>query len=241
MVKFEAFRYRLEKTLTQSDRAQGGRPPYDRVLMFRILVLKGLYNLSAEHAEFQIRDRLAFMRFLGIGMSEKVPDATTIWLFREWLTEAGAIAKLFALFDGRLKESYYLAMSGQIIEANLVRAPRQRNTKTQKAAIKDGRSADEIWPEQPAKAAQKDTDARWTVKFTKAKQKSDGTMLTVDLAIPTFGYKNHVSIDCQHGLTRTWTMTDAARHDGAQLIALVDKANTAAVVWARHGVSVEEE
>lgn len=123
--------------------------------MFRILVLQALYNLSDEQAELQIRDRLSFMRFLGIGMSGKVPDATTISLFRERLTEAGAIAKLFALFDARLKESGYLAMSGQIIDASLVRAPRLRNTEAERAAIRDGQSADEIWPQQPAKAAQK--------------------------------------------------------------------------------------
>lgn len=232
VVNFEAFRYRLEKALKRSDGAKGGRPPYDCVVMFKILVLQALYNLSDEQAEFQIRDRLSFMRFLGIGMSGRVPDATTIWLFRELLTEAGATAKLFALFDARLKASGYLAMSGQIIDASLIAAPRQRNTEAEKAAIRDGQSAGEIWPGEPAKAAQKDTDARWTVKFTKAKPKPDGTVPAVDLAIPTFGYKNHIAIDRQNGLIRTWTVTDAARHDGAQLIGLIDKTNTAAAVYA---------
>ena len=119
VVNFEAFRYRLEKALNRSDRAKGGRPPYDCVLMFKVLVLQALYSLSDDQAEFQVRDRLSFMRFLGIGMSEKAPDAKTIWLFRELLTEAGAIARLFALFDARLKESGYLAMSGQIIDVGL--------------------------------------------------------------------------------------------------------------------------
>ena len=87
-------------------------------------------------------------------------------------------------------------------------------------------------PDEPARAAQKDTDARWTVKFPVAKPKPDGSGPAVDLAIPTFGHKNHVAIDRQHGLIRTWTVTDAARHDGAQLIGLIDKTNTAASVWA---------
>ena len=99
----------------------------------------------------------------------------------------------------------------------------------------------EIRPDEPARAAQKDTDARWTVKFTRAKPKPDGSASVVDLAIPTFGYKTHVAIDRQHGLIRTWAMTDAARHDAAQLIGLIDRTNSAASVWADYGVSIEEE
>ena len=231
IVPFETFRYRLEKALNRSDRARGGRPPYDCVLMFKVLVLQALYNLSDDQAEFQIGDRLSFMRFLDMGLSDKAPDAKTIWLFRELLSEAGAIAKLFAVFDARLKESGYLAMSGQIIDASLVAAPRQRNTEGEKAAIKAG-EIPEDWQGTPAKLRQKDRDARWTVKFTKAKTKPDGSMPPVDLAIPAFGYKNHIAIDRQHGLIRTWAVTDAARHDGAQLIGLIDKSNTAAGVWA---------
>ena len=77
-------------------RQKGGRPPYDPVLMFKILVLQTLYTLSDDAAEFQIKDRLSFMRFLGLGLHDRVPDAKTIWLFREQLTRAGAIRKLFA-------------------------------------------------------------------------------------------------------------------------------------------------
>jgi len=66
-------------------------------------VLQALYNLSDDQAEFQIGDRLSFMRFLDMGLSDKAPDAKTIWLFRELLTQAGAIAKLFAVF-GRAAE-----------------------------------------------------------------------------------------------------------------------------------------
>ena len=214
VVNVEAFRYRLDKALNRSDRAKGGRPPYDCVLMFKILVLQALYGLSDDQAEFQVRDRLSFMRFLGIGMAGTVPDAKTIWLFRESLTEAGAITRLFDLFDTRLRHSGSLAMSGQIIDASLIPAPGQRNTEAEKAAIREGQSAPGIWPDESAKAAQKDTDARWTVKFTRARSKPDGTIPMVDLAIPTFGYKNHIAIDRRHGLIRRCIVTDAARHDG---------------------------
>ena len=81
------------------------------------------------------------------------------------------------------------------------------------------------------KARQKDRDARWTVKYTKAKRSAEGAP-RVDLAIPAFGYKNHIGIDRWHGLIRTWITTDASRHDGAVLPELIDRNNTASEVWA---------
>ncbi|CCD02403.1 transposase-like protein DUF772 [Azospirillum brasilense] len=80
------------------------RPPLDAVMMFKILVLQALYGLSDEQAEYQVRDRLPFMRFLGLGLSDRVPDRTTVWLFREALVTAGAMEGLFARFDTALKE-----------------------------------------------------------------------------------------------------------------------------------------
>lgn len=232
-VEFEPFRNRLNKALKRSAKVKGGRPAYDPVLMFKVLILQSLYTLSDEQTEFQIRDRLSFQRFLGIGIGDPVPDATTVWLFREHLTKAGAVEKLFQLFDSRLEEAGYLAMSGQILDASVVRAPRQHLNDEEKAAIKDGKSAAEIWPDDPAKAAQKDTDARWTVKFSKAKPAEDDNKRLVDIAIPVFGYKSHIGIDRRHGLIRTWTVTDAAAHDGARLReGLVDPTNTASPVWA---------
>jgi len=229
-VNFEAFRYRLDKALKRGDGAKGGRPPYDPVLMFKVLVLQALYNLSDEQTEFMIRDRLSFMRFLGLGMKDTVPDATTIWLFREHLTQAKAIGKLFKHFDNVLTRQGYLAMSGQILDATIVPAPRQRNSDGEQQAIKEGR-VPEDWRDKPAKLRQKDRDARWTVKVSKAKPREDGVEQR-DLAVPAFGYKNHVSTDRRHGLIRKWTVTDAAAHDGARLKDLLDKNNTASAVWA---------
>lgn len=102
--------------LRRSVRGKGGRPPFDSVLLFKILVLQALYSLSDEAAEFQIKDRLLFQRFLGLGLDGTVPDAT-VGLFRERLVTAKAIDKLFARFGAALKDRGYLAMSGQIIDA----------------------------------------------------------------------------------------------------------------------------
>ena len=200
--------------------------------MFKILVIQTTNNLSDERAEFLINDRLSFMRFLGLGLSDRVPDARTIWLFREKLTKAGAIRPLFERFDATLRQSGYIAMSGQIVDASLIAAPRQRNTQDEKKAIKEGRIPDD-WKDKPAKLRQKDRDARWTVKFTKAKPREDGSTPPVDLAIPVFGYQNHISIDRGFGFIRKWSATDAAAYEGRRLRdGLLDKTNTASGVWA---------
>src|SRR5690349_8862464 len=186
-VDFEMFRPELDMALGYSDGAEGGRPPYDPVMMFKILVVQAHNNLSDERAEYLINDRLSFMRFLGLGLSDRVPDARTIWLFREKLTRAGAIQPLFDRFDTMLRAGGYIAMSGQIVDASLVAAPRQRNTQAEKDDVRAGR-VPEGWRRKPAKLRHKDRDARWTVKFTKAKPREDGTVPAVDLAIPAFGY-----------------------------------------------------
>jgi IS5 family transposase len=235
IVDFEIFRADLECAVPRADRSKGGRPPYDHVLMFKVLILQSSHSLSDERTEYLIKDRLSFMRFLGLSLAESVPDANSIWNFREALTRVKidgkpAIGALFKRFDATLTKAGFLAMGGQIIDATIIAAPKQRNTEAEKKEIKAGRIPED-WMRHPAKLRQKDRDARWTVKYSKAKPSEDGAK-RVDLAIPAFGYKNHIGIDRVHGLIRTWTATDASRHDGAQLPNLVDKTNTASDVWA---------
>jgi transposase, IS5 family len=231
VVDFEIFRSELEIALSYSDGAKGGRPPCDPVMMFKILLIQAHNNLSDERTEFLINDRLSFMRFLGLALGDRVPDATTIWLFREKLTKAGVIQALFSRFDAAVRAAGYIPMSGQIVDASLVAAPRQRNTEDEKADLKAGRIP-QTWQDKPARLRQKDRDARWTVKFTKAKPKEDGTK-QVDIAVPAFGYQSHISIDRRHGLIRRWAVTDAAAYGGRLLrCGLLDKTNTASDVWA---------
>ena len=167
-----------------------------------MLVLQALNGLSLDKTEFLVKDRLSWMRFCGLGPSDAVPDANTLWDFREALIAADALDALFARLDRAIGEAGYLPMSGQIMDATLVAAPRQRNTEDEKAKIKAGESAKEIWKDKPFKARQKDVDARWTVKFSKAKPAENGQKQQIDIAIPTFGYKNHISIDRRHGVIR---------------------------------------
>src|SRR5919202_606740 len=177
-VDFELFRPALDAALVYADGQKGGRPPLDPVMMFKVLVIQAANNLSDERAEYLINDRLSFMRFLGLSLGDRVPDARTIWLFRERLTRAEidgkpAIEALFARFDASLHAAGYIAMSGQIVDATLVAAPRQRNTAEEKAEIKAGR-VPAAWQARPAKLRHKDRDARWTVRFTKAKPDAAG-------------------------------------------------------------------
>jgi IS5 family transposase len=230
LVDFAMFGPELERAVPRGDGAKGGRPAFDRVVMFKILLLQAMHGLSDERCEYLIKDRLSFMRFLGLGLADPVPDANTIWTFREALKRAGAVERLFALFDATLRAAGFLAMGGQIVDATIVAAPKQRNTEAERAAIKAGGMA-EGWAEKPAKLRQKDRDARWTVKFSKARPREDGAP-QVDLAVPAFGYKNHVAIDRRHGLIRGWTASHAAAHDGARLAELLDGDNTASDVWA---------
>lgn len=231
IVDFGGFRPILDNALAYSDGAKGGRPPYDPVAMFKILILAAQNNVSDARMEYLIRDRLSWLRFLGFDLGAPTPDANTIRLFRERLTEAKSITVLFDAFDNQLRNSGYLAMGGQIVDATLVAAPKQRNTQEEKNAIKAGKTAGEVWPDKPAKAAQKDTDARWTVKFAKARTAANGRP-QVDIAIPSFGYKNHIAIDQRFGFIRKSVVTHGARHDGSQLREVVTRNNTASDVWA---------
>jgi transposase, IS5 family len=179
------------------------------------LVLQTLYNLADEQVEYQIRDRLSFMRFLDLGLENTVPDATTVWLFRETLAKAGLVKTLFERFNRHLDAKGYIARGGQIVDATIVGAPKQHNTREENEAIKAGKTP-EGWEEKPAKNAQKDKDARWTKKNEES----------------FYGYKNHVSIDRKHKLVRRYAETEASAHDSQKLDEVLDKSNTSNEVWA---------
>ncbi|MDR3130221.1 MAG: transposase [Treponema sp.] len=78
-IDWEQFREILTLILRKEPKGPGGRPPFDCVMMFKILILQRLYNISDAQAEYQIKDRLSFMRFLGLSLRDTVPDEKTIW------------------------------------------------------------------------------------------------------------------------------------------------------------------
>ncbi len=218
IVPWEDFRVRLEaawRKPPEKRKSNAGRQPWDAVVMFKAIILCALYNLSDDQVEYQIRDRLSFMRFLGLGLEDRVPDAKTVWLYREQLAQAGVIEALFEDFDGYLEKQGYLAMGGQIIDASIVAVPKQRNNRDENAKIKEGETP-EGWESKPAKRSQKDTDARWTKKHGKSH----------------YGYKNHVNVDRRHKLVRRYKVTDASVHDSQVVEDILDPDNTASGVWA---------
>jgi IS5 family transposase len=235
VVDFEVFRDELHDALGRGPKPQnkGGRPAHDAVMMFKVLILQALYGLSDEAVEYQVRDRLSFSRFLGLGLGDVVPDYSTVWRFREKLVKAGATERLFARFDAELKRQGYFALGGQIIDASIVEAPRQRLTRAEKATIKEGGKPP--WP--PAKAAHKDVEARWTIKRGQLKKRPGPSVgvtesLQQGLLIPAFGYKDHINIDRRHRLIRRYAVTHAAANDGRQLPGILNPDAFASGVWA---------
>ena len=231
-VDFEYFRAWLVEGLGYGDGSKGGRPPFDPVMMFKAVILQAQHNLSDARMEFMIRDRLSWLRFLGLALGERTPDENTIRHFRNRLTETGTLKRVMKAFDWQLQKKGYIPMAGQIVDASLVPAPKQRNTEGEREAIKSGMSAKDIWPDNKNKAMQKDIDARWMLKIGgKVRYREDGTPLPM-IALPVFGYKSHISIDRRFGFTRGMAVTSASAADGRLLREVVSTDNTSSEVWA---------
>ena len=204
-VDFELFRKLLELRLSKLPKGAGGRPPYDYVLMFKILILQRYYNLSDDQAEFQINDRLSFMRFLNLTISDDIPDSRTVWTFRDQLTNLGMVEELFSLFLKELDKLGFIVNEGKIVDASFVEVPRQRNKREENEQIKEGKGA-ELWQDKPNKKRQKDIDARWTKKNKQT----------------YFGYKNHVKQDGKSKLIMKYKVTSAEVHDSQATEPLLD-------------------
>ena len=218
LVPWEMFRRNIEAVVLTAEEARksnAGRKPIDALVLFRMLVLQSLYNLSDEQIEYQVRDRLSFTRFLGLGFENRIPDGTTLWLLREKLAKAGLIDKLFERFGQHLEAKGYIARGGQMVDATIVPVPRQRNSRDENEQVKTG-TTPEDWKKRPSKNRQKDKDARWTKKHGRS----------------LFGYKNHVNADARHKLIRDYAVSDASEHDSQKLDDLLNRSNTSSDVYA---------
>jgi len=204
-VDFEIFRPLLDKVFQKEPAAPGGRPPWDYVLMFKILLLQQWYSIADDMTEYLINDRLSFQRFLGLSLGDKVPDAKTIWLFRENLTKSGVYKELFDLFTRKMESQGVITRAGSIVDASFVNVPKQRNSRDENKKIKEGEGAD-LWEENVHKCRQKDKDARWT--------KKNGTTY--------YGYKDHVKVDRDSKLIVDCSATHAAVHDSQEALGLID-------------------
>jgi len=205
-VDFEMFRLFLEEKLIKEPAGKGGRPPYDYVLMFKILILQRYYNLSDDQVEYQLNDRMSFMRFLDLSIADDIPDSKTIWLFRERLTDLELVEDLFFLFLRELERLNLIVNEGKIIDASFVEVPRQRNSREENKQIKSGKIPVRF-EANPHVQSQKDTDARWVQKNK----------------INFYGYKNHVKQDAGSKIVVKYKVTDASVHDSQATDDLLDE------------------
>ena len=215
-IDFVALAAGIDTALPRPSRAKGGRPPYPTVLMIKILVLQQLYNLADDALEYQLLDRRSFLQFLGLTDSSTIPDAKTIWLFRDRLAQAGLGTQLFDEVQQQLLAQGYQARCGQIIDASLVQAPVQRNKREEAEIVKQS-IMPTTWTAH--KRAQKDVDAKWTKKHGKNH----------------FGYKLHASVDKRYKVIRKVIITDAAVADTTVFEDLLDTCNTSRDVYADRG------
>lgn len=221
IVDWQLFMPIIEKALGREGVSAAGRKPYPPLLMLKILILQSLYNLSDEGVErMLLRDILA-RRFVGLTGRQFSPDFSTIWRFKEALTRANAIEALHDVFNRQLDALGFQASKGQIVDAGIVPAPRQRNTREENEAIKAGKTP-ENWSEE--KLRHKDVDARWTKKHGQAH----------------FGYKNHVAVDVKYKLIRCYEVTAANVHD-SQVFEAILAMNTSKDVWADSAYLSKEE
>ena len=211
VINWEMFREPIEEALHVEPKASGGRPPYDKLMMFKIIILQKYYNLSDEQTEFQIKDRLSFMQFLGLQIGDNVPDEKTIWLFKEQLKEKKLSQMLFELFTAQLLNNGIVAREGSMVDASFVDVPRQRNSRKDNADIKKDAVPLEFAKKDSngkrSKLSQKDTDARWMTKNNERH----------------YGYKNHINVDAYTKLITKFSVSSAAPHDSTELEHLVDE------------------
>lgn len=218
MIDWRIFRPLLLKGFMNDTSAKGpgGRPPYDLLVRFKVLLLQSLYNLSDDAMEYQINDRRTFQRFIGLEESDNIPDAKTIWVWRETLTRKKVFEKLFKKFNVYMEKNGIKTNSGSIVDASFVDSPKQRNTREENNDIKNGKIPDE-W-EKPEKAAmfrQKDTDARWTKKNNEKH----------------YGYKSHIKVDTKTKLVKKVIVTNASVHDSQAIEDLLDKTDAHKTVY----------
>ena len=207
-INWEDFRKELTKVFMVTPKGPGGRPPFDYVMMFKILILQKLNNIADDKTEFLIKDRLSFQRFLGLALCDTVPDAKTIWNYREALKEANMLDTIYNRFVKLLESKGIITHSGSIVDATFVDVPRQRNTGKENEEIKEGKIPEEWEGEgNRHKKAQKDVNARWATKNKEVH----------------YGYKNHIKIDKKSKIITRYRVTSAEVHDSQELKNLVEK------------------
>lgn len=222
-IDFEFFRKELDCYFRKGkDFSKGGRPPYDYIMMFKILIIQHFYNISDDQTEFCINDRFSFMQFLNLQLGQRIPDAKTIWHFKNELSREDMINKLFNKLHKQLLKDGIIVSKGSIVDASFVNVPRQRNSREENEQIKQGEQIED-WSDE--KARQKDIDARWTKKDNETH----------------YGYKDHIKADVQTKLITNYEVTDASVHDSQMLDELLNKEDQTVYADSAYRSEAQEE
>jgi IS5 family transposase len=123
-VDWSVYRERLEASFSQS---ASGPCRYDVLLLFKMSLLQQWYELSDPEVESQVADRLSFRRFLGLSVNDRVPDETTVCLFRKHLVETGLYDWLFETMQSDLERRHLLVKKGALLDATFIEAPRGKD------------------------------------------------------------------------------------------------------------------
>ena len=169
-----------------------GAPAYPALALFRALLLQQWYGLSDPQLEEQLSDRLSFRRFVGFSVSERMPDHSTLWRFRERLAKSGLAERAFVMVTAQIEQSGFVLKHGTLIDATLIRAAVNAPPPPSDPPVEaDGRPASKLISN-PA-----DPQAAWT--------KKEGRHF--------FGYKGHLGMDLGSRIIRRVMLTPANVND----------------------------
>jgi IS5 family transposase len=180
IIDWEKFRPIISE-MYRDNKEIGGRPHNDEILMIRMLVLAGWHGLSDYEVELLATDRLSFRHFLGY--PEKIPDRSTVWLFRENLTNHGKLHLIWDELQRQLDEQGYSIKRGTIQDASFITS--------------DPGHAPADKPRGDAAKTRRSRDGTWARKGNKSE----------------FGYKLHSIIDKEYQFVRRFDTSTASLHD----------------------------
>jgi len=231
IINWEIFREPLESTLRKPDYSTGGRPPWDVILMFKIVMLISWYNLSYNQAQYQVNNRLDFMRFLGVEVGERLPDENTIWDFKEALKNTGLDRRLFELFNEDLENYGIKVSTGIMVDASFVEVPRRRVIS--ESELKD-----------PVKLLENEAiqvileETEDAILVSAKDEKTEHILRQMDFearytkkgGLRFFGFKDHVAVDKDTKLIQDYDVTSAEVHDSQVFLEFINGDTTG--VWA---------
>jgi IS5 family transposase len=211
---WKPFEKYLKKNVKRGPSATG-QPPYPDLVMFKILLLQFWYGLSDDDASLAARDRISFIRFIGLPFDSSKPDGSTICRFRNRLLEKGHYQHLLKLFNKVLERNGLLVKRGTLVESS--RRPRKvMDMEGCPAEREEEESSCE--PEEPLGlkvSYSEDVEAGWTVKCGR----------------PVYGYKLHVAVDSEHGCILGGHATGAQVSDTTEMARGMKKADCRRGPW----------